>query len=699
MAQASKGSDNKSSGNSALPYRVLARKYRPVDFTTLIGQEAMVRTLRNAIATGRIAHAFMLTGVRGVGKTTTARIIARALNCVGPDGKGGPTVDPCGVCDNCKAITEDRHVDVIEMDAASRTGIDDVRELIEGVRYRPVSARYKVYIIDEVHMLSEKAFNALLKTLEEPPPHVKFLFATTEIRKVPVTVLSRCQRFDLKRVSQETLIAHFAGIAATEKVEISPEALVLLARAADGSVRDGLSMLDQAIAHGGGVVDAAQVRDMLGLADRSRVLELFEKTMKGDAPAVVASLGEMHDSGADPVVVLQDLLELTHWVTRLKVAPEAAASSADSERVQGLAMAAKLSMASLTRAWTLLLKGLQETSPRLAGARRRDGADPPCYAPTLPPSDALKALQNGGSWAARRSVWPSGPALLRCRIGGTVGDAARRDDRCPAGRSAAQSEKLHRDRGPVRGPPRSAPGASFDAPRARGALRAGPDRIPARAAGPARPCAAPRRDAGPLDRPTLDRLGVERPWQTDAHGAESEQRRFAAQPGRGRSDGAGHPEDISRRQARCRAAQGRPDVPGGRPRRRGRGAARGRRVPGRRRHSGKRVLMFDKLKDLGGLMQQAQAMQQKMQELQAVLERLEIVGSSGAGLVKVTVNGKNETRKVEIDASLFVPADKGVVEDLIVAAANDARTKVEQTVQEQMRGITGGMTLPPGFKL
>jgi DNA polymerase-3 subunit gamma/tau len=383
--------------DTALPYRVLARKYRPVDFTTLVGQEAMVRTLRNAIATGRIAHAFMLTGVRGVGKTTTARIIARALNCVGPDGKGGPTVDPCGVCDNCKAITEDRHVDVIEMDAASRTGIDDVRELIEGVRYRPVSARYKVYIIDEVHMLSEKAFNALLKTLEEPPPHVKFLFATTEIRKVPVTVLSRCQRFDLKRVPHEVLVAHFAKISAIEKVEISPEALALIARAADGSVRDGLSMLDQAIAHGGGVVDAAQVRDMLGLADRSRILELFETVMKGDAQAVVTALGEMHDSGADPVVILQDLLETTHWVTRLKVAPEAAAGTADSERAQGLAMAAKLSMASLTRAWTLLMKGLQETLAAPSPVRAAEMAlIRLCYVSELPsPSDAIKALQSG----------------------------------------------------------------------------------------------------------------------------------------------------------------------------------------------------------------------------------------------------------------------------------------------------------------
>jgi DNA polymerase-3 subunit gamma/tau len=412
MAEATPGS------GPATPYRVLARKYRPVDFTTLVGQEAMVRTLRNAIATGRIAHAFMLTGVRGVGKTTTARIIARALNCVGPDGTGGPTVDPCGVCDNCKAITEDRHVDVIEMDAASRTGIDDVRELIEGVRYRPVSARYKVYIIDEVHMLSEKAFNALLKTLEEPPPHVKFLFATTEIRKVPVTVLSRCQRFDLKRVPQETLVEHFSKIAQAEKVEISPEALTLLARAADGSVRDGLSMLDQAIAHGGGVVDAAQVRDMLGLADRSRVLELFEKVMRGDAPAVVTALGEMHDSGADPVVVLQDLLELTHWVTRLKVAPDAAASLADSERAQGLAMAGKLSMASLTRAWTLLLKGLQETLAAPSPLRAAEMAlIRLCYVADLPsPGDAIKMLQNGGGVATGAPA----PAAPRGNGGGAA---------------------------------------------------------------------------------------------------------------------------------------------------------------------------------------------------------------------------------------------------------------------------------------
>jgi DNA polymerase-3 subunit gamma/tau len=289
-----------------------------------------------------------------------------------------------------------------------------------------VSARYKVYIIDEVHMLSEKAFNALLKTLEEPPPHVKFVFATTEIRKVPVTVLSRCQRFDLKRVPLEVLVEHFAGIAAKEKVEISPEALALIARAADGSVRDGLSMLDQAIAHGGGVVDAAQVRDMLGLADRSKVLDLFEKTLRGDAKAVVAALAEMHDAGADPVVILQDLLELTHWVTRLKVAPEAGANSADQERAQGLAMAQKLSMASLTRAWTLLMKGLQETlgapSPQRAAEMALIRL---CYAADLPsPSDALKALQNGSAAVVAPGAGAGAPAPAAAPRGGGGGGGA-----------------------------------------------------------------------------------------------------------------------------------------------------------------------------------------------------------------------------------------------------------------------------------
>ena len=348
---------------TAAPYRVLARKYRPARFEELIGQEAMVRTLSNAIRTGRLAHAFMLTGVRGVGKTTTARIIARALNCVGPDGAGGPTVSPCGQCQHCTGIAEDRHVDVIEMDAASRTSVEDIRELIEGVRYRPVMARYKVYNVDEVHMLSRSAYNALLKTLEEPPQHVKFIFATTEIRKVPVTVLSRCQRFDLRRVEAEVLADHFTQIARKEGTEIEPAAAALIARAADGSVRDGLSLLDQAIALADGRVSEAQVRAMLGLADRTQAFDLFEAAMRGDASAALAHFASLYAAGADPALVLQDLLELTHWVTRVKLAPSAAADPTvpEAERVRGQALAERLSMPVLARAWQMLLKGLTET--------------------------------------------------------------------------------------------------------------------------------------------------------------------------------------------------------------------------------------------------------------------------------------------------------------------------------------------------
>jgi DNA polymerase-3 subunit gamma/tau len=347
---------------TSAPYRVLARKYRPTDFSAMIGQEAMVRTLSNAIASGRLAHAFVLTGVRGVGKTTTARIIARALNCVGPDGAGGPTISPCGQCEPCRAIAEDRHVDVMEMDAASRTGVDGIREIIDGVRYRPVSARYKVYIIDEVHMLSTAAFNALLKTLEEPPEHVKFIFATTELRKIPVTVLSRCQRFDLRRIEADTLAAYFQGIVKAENASVEDGAMKLIARAADGSARDGLSLLDQAISHGQGTVTESQVRDMLGLADRARVFDLFEAVMKGDVASALGLLTEQYQLGADPAVVLGDMLELTHWLTRLKLTPEAAQSFSvpEAERVRGAQWAEKLSMAHLARSWQMLLKGLGE---------------------------------------------------------------------------------------------------------------------------------------------------------------------------------------------------------------------------------------------------------------------------------------------------------------------------------------------------
>lgn len=379
-------------------YRVLARKYRPTDFHTLIGQDALVRTLTNAIQSGRLAHAFMLTGVRGVGKTTTARIIARALNCIGADGQGGETAEPCGVCQNCTAIAEDRHVDVIEMDAASRTGVDDIREIIEGVRYKPVSARYKVYIIDEVHMLSKNAFNALLKTLEEPPEHVKFIFATTEIRKVPVTVLSRCQRFDLRRIDMDTLSAHFKGIVAKEGASVSEGALSLISRAADGSVRDGLSLLDQAIAHTQGEVGEDAVRDMLGLADRARTFDLLDAVMKGDVEGALNILASQYDSGADPAQVLEDMLELVHWLTRIKVTPSAAEAPgvAEMERTRGTEMAAGLSMAALTRAWQMLLKGLSEvrSAPSALQAaemilvRLMFGLELPS------PADALKQLQD-----------------------------------------------------------------------------------------------------------------------------------------------------------------------------------------------------------------------------------------------------------------------------------------------------------------
>ena len=415
------------------PYRVLARKYRPGDFTGLIGQEALVRTLTNAISSGRIAHAFMLTGVRGIGKTTTARIIARALNCIGPDGKGGPTIEPCGQCDHCLSIAEDRHVDVMEVDAASHTGVDNIRELTDGARYLPVSARYKIYIIDEVHMLSKGAFNALLKTLEEPPEHVKFIFATTEIRKVPVTVLSRCQRFDLRRVPADRLIEHFHAIAEQEKVPAEDEALAIVARAADGSVRDGLSLLDQAMALGDGGITATQVRDMLGLADRTQIFDLFGRVMAGEIADALGQFAKMYQDGADPVVVIQDLMDLTHWLTRVSVVPDAAetATVPEAERERGRAMAGELAIPVLTRAWQTLMKGLGEVQaapmptqaaemvlvrlaymaelPTPADLARElhkggsQGANTPAPAPTAPPSGG-----NGG--AARASA--GGPAVV-----------------------------------------------------------------------------------------------------------------------------------------------------------------------------------------------------------------------------------------------------------------------------------------------
>jgi len=346
--------------DAAPEYRVLARKYRPASFDTLLGQDAMVRTLGNAIRRGQLAQAWLLTGVRGVGKTSTARIIAKALNCIGPDGQGGPTISPCGTCEPCVAIAAGRHIDVIEMDAASNTGVDDVREIIEAVRYASVSARFKIYIVDEVHMLSKNAFNALLKTLEEPPPHVKFIFATTEVQKVPVTVLSRCQRFDLRRISAETLATHFAQIVEAEHATAEPEALALIARAAEGSVRDGLSILDQAIAHASGAVTADVIRDMLGLSDRGAIRVLMGQLLAGDAAGALAALQAQYELGTDPAMVVQALLELVHTITRAKVADAVDPAMSAEERDTVRDWAGTLSFPHVHRLWQLLLKGLAE---------------------------------------------------------------------------------------------------------------------------------------------------------------------------------------------------------------------------------------------------------------------------------------------------------------------------------------------------
>jgi DNA polymerase-3 subunit gamma/tau len=406
----------------ARPYQVLARKYRPETFADLVGQDAMVRTLTNAFAAGRIAQAFIMTGIRGTGKTTTARIIAKGMNCIGPDGTGGPTTAPCGVCEHCVAIMEGRHVDVMEMDAASRTGVGDIREIIESVHYRAASARYKVYIIDEVHMLSTNAFNALLKTLEEPPAHVKFIFATTEIRKVPVTVLSRCQRFDLRRIEPEVMLALLHRIAGAEGAAITDEALALIIRAAEGSARDATSLLDQAISHGAGETGADEVRAMLGLADRGRVLDLFDMILRGEAAAALTELSGQYAEGADPMAILRDLAEIAHWVSVIKITPEAAEDPTvgPDERQRGREMAGRLPMRVLARFWQMLLKALEEVAiapnammaAEMAVIRLTHVADLPT------PEDLVRKLQDhppgpGGGGGGGVRMAPSGSGSVQ----------------------------------------------------------------------------------------------------------------------------------------------------------------------------------------------------------------------------------------------------------------------------------------------
>ncbi len=419
-------------------YQVLARKYRPETFADMVGQDAMVRTLKNAFAADRIAQAFIMTGIRGTGKTTTARIIAKGMNCIGPDGTGGPTTEPCGQCEHCVAIMEGRHVDVMEMDAASRTGVGDIREIIDSVHYRAASARFKIYIIDEVHMLSKNAFNALLKTLEEPPEHVKFIFATTEIRQVPVTVLSRCQRFDLRRIEPETQIALLRKIATAEGAEITDEALALITRAAEGSARDAQSLLDQAISHGAGETTADQVRAMLGLADRGRVLDLFDMILRGEAAAALTELSGQYADGADPMAVLRDLAEVCHWISVIKITPEAAEDPTISpdERTRGQAMASDLPMRVMSRMWQMLLKALEEVAmapnammaAEMAVIRLTHVADLPspeelvrklqdATPPPSGPSGGRPAPQGGsttaiGSAPAPTHSAPSGPSAM-----------------------------------------------------------------------------------------------------------------------------------------------------------------------------------------------------------------------------------------------------------------------------------------------
>jgi DNA polymerase-3 subunit gamma/tau len=672
-------------------YRVLARKYRPSTFDDLIGQEAMVRTLANAFAAERIHQAYILTGVRGVGKTTTARILARAFNYEIPGKVSSPSIDMPVFGLHCEAIIESRHVDVIEMDAASHTGIDDVREIIENARYRPISARTKVYIIDEVHMLSKAAFNGLLKTLEEPPEHVKFLFATTEIDKVPITVRSRCIRFDLKRIDAPLLVRHLTKICELEHVQAEPEALALIARVAEGSVRDSLSLLDQAIAHGGADgVRVVDLRTMLGLSDRGDIVELFELAMRGKIGEALEIAGRLYRAGADPSELLLELSEFCHYVTRVKISERALEDPAISEfeRRRGAEIAKTLSMGVLTRAWTLIMNGYEDVkdSPRpLASAEMaliRIG-----YAADLPsPEDALRKLAEGGAVAAPRPA----PAMAAPTVGPR--DAGARNCRRSECRATASS---FRGRGCARS--RQARRRADARARTRHAhrpLRAGPHRIHADSDRFADLGADAGEKTRRMDRRTVDdrdcagRDGADAARDRGCKGRRKARGR--RRPPRGAKSARAVSRRANRRDPRARGHRARSAAAD-------RAAGRGRRL---RRAAGLRQrFLKGTIMDIMGIMKKAQAMQSKLAETQEELGKIEVEGESGGGLVKVTLSGKAEMKSIKLDPSLMKPEEVEMAEDLIVAAFNDAKAKAERAAAEKMQEVTAGLPLPPGMKL
>ena len=704
------------------PYRVLARKYRPSSFDDLIGQEAMVRTVSNAFETGRIPQAWILTGVRGVGKTTTARILARALNYEKADGSvKGPTIHMPDLGVHCQAIMESRHMDVLEMDAASHTGVDDVRQINDSVRYAPASARYKVYIIDEVHMLSTAAFNAFLKTLEEPPEHAKFVFATTEIRKVPVTVLSRCQRFDLRRVEADVLMRHLGNIAAKEGVEVEPEALGIIARAAEGSVRDSLSLFDQAIAHAAGLVRADAVRQMLGLADRTRVIDLFDHLARGDIASAFSEFRAQYDVGADPVVVLSDLAEFVNFVTRVKIVPATADNVAfgETERVRAREFAAKLSMRVLSRMWQMLLKGITEvqTATRPAAAAEMVLVRIAYVADLPTPDEAIRMLEQngGGSQVVSGGAAPSRAAPRRRIVAGIFHVLRRRCATPASPRSGAEASARPQMVAPSRPRPSPRPALRITSFPQLVALAGEKRDILTKAALEA-DMRLVRIEDGRLE------VALER---NAARGLVNDlSRKLEQWTGRRWtvivSNEAGQPtlrsQNEQARNEHARAAEADPRVQEVLARFPGAKVVEVRKLAAeppesdvtgedptessdRRRRLIETLKRTNRMADFLGMMKQAAQLQSKMQAMQEELGNVEVEGISGGGLVAVRMTAKMEVKGVKIDPSLMKAEEREVLEDLLVTAHNDARRKAETAMQEKMQALTGGLGLPPGLGL